>query len=348
MVPRNGSKRRWTGFTLIELLVVIAIIAVLVALLLPAVQQAREAARRSSCKNNFKQVGLALHNYHETFKIFPPGVLWMNNNSYDTNPPPDTNTANNNPQNNLMGQSWLVALLPNVDQANLYNNYNPNVSVDNTLNQQVINKSIPVFNCPSDSYNTTVNLFSGMSFPMARSNIGASSGGAVNGSRLWVTFSVNDRGLFGNQSVSGIRDITDGSSQTVASWEIRAGIVPGDPRGVWAIGRVGSGMLVNCLNPGSGAGTGDCNGINDNTQCGDDVFVTGGTNICGGAGNQGFATGMNAWNGGDGQAGPKSQHIGGVHALMGDGAVRFISQNLNGATMRSIISIGANDLTGEF
>src|SRR4249920_1165294 len=91
-----AEKRNIRGFTLIELLVVIAIIAVLVALLLPAVQQAREAARRASCKSNLKQIGLALHNYHETANTMPPG--WIGGNRW----------------------GWAVMILPQIDQAPLY------------------------------------------------------------------------------------------------------------------------------------------------------------------------------------------------------------------------------------
>src|SRR6056300_529797 len=100
-----SQKRTARGFTLIELLVVIAIIAVLVALLLPAVQQAREAARRSACKNNLKQIGLALHNYHDVYGKFPYG-------------------ANNSPQN--WGSSWMLSLLPYVEEANAFNQVNFN------------------------------------------------------------------------------------------------------------------------------------------------------------------------------------------------------------------------------
>src|SRR5262249_43296103 len=119
-----GVARR-RAFTLIELLVVIAIIAVLIALLLPAVQQAREAARRSACKNNFKQVGLAMHNYHDVQKIFPPGMWW-----YGTNGPyPNGNNSTTDwtgtppgaPGPGFMGPSWLLALLPYLDQNPLYN-----------------------------------------------------------------------------------------------------------------------------------------------------------------------------------------------------------------------------------
>src|ERR1700709_2477916 len=93
------TRNRRTGFTLIELLVVIAIIAVLIALLLPAVQQAREAARRSQCKNNLKQLGLAMHNYHDTYKVFP------------------TASGGN-------GFSPHARILPYVDQAPLYGTLN--------------------------------------------------------------------------------------------------------------------------------------------------------------------------------------------------------------------------------
>src|SRR6188472_2033110 len=104
------------GFTLIELLVVIAVIAVLIALLLPAVQQAREAARRTQCKNNLKQLGLALHNFHDTYSRFPPGCM------------PDLSGAQTDPGANATvqaswGSSWKVHILPYVDQAPMYTNW---------------------------------------------------------------------------------------------------------------------------------------------------------------------------------------------------------------------------------
>src|SRR5580704_13836676 len=113
--PSSRAKR---GFTLIELLVVIAIIAVLIALLLPAVQQAREAARRTQCKNNLKQIGLALFNYHDACKTFPPGYVDQNGN------------PNLTPDNDLgPGWGWASFLLPYVDQGNTYNQINFNQGV---------------------------------------------------------------------------------------------------------------------------------------------------------------------------------------------------------------------------
>ena len=116
------NRRSPSGFTLIELLVVIAIIAILIALLLPAVQQAREAARRTQCRNNLKQIGLAFHNYHDSYNAFPPGYFLA---------PPDPNT-----------KSGYVHLLPYLDQAPLY--------------EHLVRRDYPdefnlaVFNCPSD------------------------------------------------------------------------------------------------------------------------------------------------------------------------------------------------------
>jgi len=131
MVPSRSSRRR-TAFTLIELLVVIAIIAILVALLLPAVQQAREAARRSSCKNNLKQIGLALHNYHDTYSVLPMG----------------------NSSRNGWGISWMPALLPYVEQSALYDKFDFGL-VNSGYSTQCNNLGadartlIPVFLCPS-------------------------------------------------------------------------------------------------------------------------------------------------------------------------------------------------------
>src|SRR5512135_2886366 len=105
------------GFTLIELLVVIAIIAVLVALLLPAVQQAREAARRSQCKNNLKQIGLALHNYHDIANRFPAAIIGSGRANAQTAPPRGVGPT-------VVNTTGWVAMLPQLDQAPLYNNYN--------------------------------------------------------------------------------------------------------------------------------------------------------------------------------------------------------------------------------
>ena len=104
LLPRKSLTR---GFTLIELLVVIAIIAILIALLLPAVQQAREAARRTQCKNNLKQLGLALHNYHDILDMFPPGAM---TNSNGTVGPGDA----------FAGSCWAISIFPQIEQANLY------------------------------------------------------------------------------------------------------------------------------------------------------------------------------------------------------------------------------------
>tara|TARA_R110002095_G_scaffold80197_1_gene68874 strand:+ start:1360 stop:2229 length:870 start_codon:yes stop_codon:yes gene_type:complete len=138
------------GFTLIELLVVIAIIAILIALLLPAVQQAREAARRSQCKNNLKQVGLALHNYHDTHKIFPYGYTTKD---YGVAVAPATDANNSD-----LRLGWSMFLLPYVDQTNLYNFLGSNGAFDAPrwylqpalLSDPGAKSIVPVFICPSD------------------------------------------------------------------------------------------------------------------------------------------------------------------------------------------------------
>jgi prepilin-type N-terminal cleavage/methylation domain-containing protein len=137
---------RRKGFTLIELLVVIAIIAVLIALLLPAVQQAREAARRTQCRNNMKQLGLALHNYLSSNNgFFPIGAMASEAYAGGAVVPPINNA-----------QGWGIALLPNIDQGNIYNNWNSNIPYYAGTNPAVGSSVIPAFLCPSSPGNNTI------------------------------------------------------------------------------------------------------------------------------------------------------------------------------------------------
>lgn len=328
--------KRWRnrGFTLIELLVVIAIIAVLIALLLPAVQQAREAARRTQCKNNLKQLGLALHNYHDTTLRLPASMIWLNL--------PGGPGGNSSGLQGNMGHSWIVAILPYFDNAPLYNLVNFNVPMTNAANLNIVATHLPAMCCPSDSFATSGNKCTTFgNGGWGRGNY-AANGYAPGWDRNQNNIAVSDRGPMTYQGWNSIASITDGTSNTVASWEVRAGLSAGDPRGVWANGRAGGGTIMNCLNVGwngPGSTTGDCYGINEGRHDnGDDVW---------GCAND-SAQGMGCWGTGDGQAGPKSLHVGGVHALMCDGTVRFISNNLDGRVHRAISTMCNNETVGDF
>jgi len=141
------------GFTLIELLVVIAIIAVLISLLLPAVQSALEAARRAQCTNNLKQLGLAVHNYESTYKVFPASCTFLGA-AYGTNPPIPSQGDDPSIPTEATGwgwnASWTVAILPNVEQQPLYNAYNFNRAANSATNNTVNFTQLSSFLCPSE------------------------------------------------------------------------------------------------------------------------------------------------------------------------------------------------------
>ena len=203
-----ASSRR--GFTLVELLVVIAIIGILIALLLPAVQAAREAARRISCTNNLKQIGIAMHNYHDTYKTLPPGAIVK----YDTSNPTSMADAD-------VYVNAYASILPFIEQESLQNLYNFNVPFENQTSQ-VVSTTIAAYFCPSatggnpveepalalDPGLTCGTTFGALTYLL---NKGAHNGWCNNPSALPRTV----RGVFDLGLNTSFRDVTDGLSNTL-------------------------------------------------------------------------------------------------------------------------------------
>jgi prepilin-type N-terminal cleavage/methylation domain-containing protein/prepilin-type processing-associated H-X9-DG protein len=153
-MPQRSSR---TGFTLIELLVVIAIISVLIGLLLPAVQKVREAAARSVCTNNLKQIGAALHTYHDAHKLFPPGYI---DDNTDPNSTPDNDQG--------PGWGWAAFLLPYLEQDNVYKRIDFDHGVTSGNNKDVAQIPLAIFQCPSDIYQQNFDVYdSTFSTPIA-------------------------------------------------------------------------------------------------------------------------------------------------------------------------------------
>ena len=292
---RTFLRRCREGFTLIELLVVIAIIAILVALLLPAVQQAREAARRSQCKSNLKQLGIALHNYHEVHNTFPPlkvhdeAFLNGSNNDWGTN-----------------AGSWPTLLFPFADQTAAYEEINFDLRWDaaGTANKAVIDRKYNFMICPS---NPLADKRTGNGFDSHIIHYfgvyGSADPPGGRARQQWAignTGNYNRRGMMYHNSSISDAEITDGTSNTLALMEVRGYqpasptdiVSPVDGRGMrWEIG------TGTCLQP--------INGIHN--------FGCGG---CGGC----------RWEN------ASSFHTGGAHGLLADGAVKFISDNVDSNT----------------
>lgn len=310
-MSRRSSCRACSGFTLIELLVVIAIIAILIALLLPAVQQAREAARRTQCRNNLKQIGLALHNYEQSHKLFPPHFVYSGGSNF-------TGMIINN-QNQQA--NWLTMLLSQLDQAPLAQQWNRNLPASQNPGRSAVISSLM---CPTDAYSTSSNLCSFAGGGWARGNYGLNvvpCKTSLPGADIIDNPGDARRstGGMGGQSFSvGLRQVTDGTSNTVFVDELRAGVVAADPRGCWAMPGVA----------GSGTAYFDQDGNTPNTCAPDSDDIENCNSFeslispkecmrC-------FQQGVGTTN----QAAARSMHHGGVHVLMVDGSVHFISDNI--------------------
>ncbi|WP_298868896.1 DUF1559 domain-containing protein [uncultured Gimesia sp.] len=318
------------GFTLIELLVVIAIIAILIALLLPAVQQAREAARRSTCKNNMKQMGLALHNYHDVFNKFPLGELA----AYAGN--------------------WKVGILPYLDQTNVYNQliFGPDRfrSTSGLFNTVLTGFKVPGLNCPSSPLDDN----------------GQSTGGFDNGGNAqlhdytavmgsypdpggltsecldtgsWGSFVCANGLMLVNETVA-MRDNTDGTSNTILVGEQSGNVAGLDKRANYWGGWCGTSRGPSPINAYATGTTMVSAGTTTlryppNTDHGLAAAVT-----CVGSSGCGTPYRHNT---------PLSSfHSGGVHALMADGAVRFISSSIDINTYLQLGARADGQVIGEF
>lgn len=309
------KRGRIRGFTLIELLVVIAIIAILIALLLPAVQQAREAARRSACKNNLKQWGVALHNYHETFSIFPPSDI--NPGAYQS--------QTFVPSGMIRNTTGYLLLLPYVEQAPLYKRINFSLptgmadwqGVGGGGYQSILdNVKIPIQQCPSDTPYDDPHSYSPQNMYTAR-NFTRVSYGFVHEYYeygYWQRRSYGQnrdryRSMFGHNGAARIRDVQDGTSNTWCMVEtpLRKTSVAYGPflqaytHTHWIVPRVGLNRWRN--------------------QSLKLVY---------------------AWGAG-------SAHVGGLHVLLGDGSTRFVSENMQVSPL-VLYLCGINDrrVTGEY
>lgn len=333
---------RRSGFTLIELLVVIAIIAVLVALLLPAVQQAREAARRSQCKNNLKQIGLAIHNYHEAVSCFPISIGW-------------------NPAGERQGAfSDKVFMLPYVDRQSQYSMINFNdFPWDSTgwfgnANIKALSQRVPVFNCPSQTYTVS----SGAANFHYTINVGTT--GKLNGAITGVDGKHNGAASYvgGGGTSDGtvnFRDFIDGTSNTVAYAEFivdGAGTPPKYQVKTWAGDawtQTPAQLRQSCL------ALGETTANNSGRQ-----------NMRGGSFSWSFQGVGSAYThvmapndischngGGSDWLGcslmtAQSMHSGGVQVAMADGSVRFINQSIDLNTWWAIGTRASGETPGEF
>ncbi|MFV1968789.1 MAG: DUF1559 domain-containing protein [Pirellulaceae bacterium] len=347
MMGKPLSGRR--GFTLVELLVVIAIIGILVSLLLPAVQAAREAARRMSCSNNMKQLALSLHNYHDTHKAFPYSVSSSGSITAGNAVAPPGGVLNH--------RGWLL-VLPFIEQQNLQDQANLLLAtgaydrggrgirgglapgVAGNANDLVVSQAIPAFLCPSDpnpknfrsandsnysiSPGTTTQLgaFTNYDFSVRRT---------ASWARNWLDEPMQDRRMFGNDATSSFADITDGTSNVVALCETLRATWNGVSQ-TWGYAKwVGHGVDLDYGAARNNSIVGS--GINFNLCCGWDGTPYARTPV--------LKSRLGDWS----TAG--SMHPGGAMFALGDGSVRFISETSDRFVLRRLAYISDGQPLGE-
>jgi prepilin-type N-terminal cleavage/methylation domain-containing protein/prepilin-type processing-associated H-X9-DG protein len=349
-----NRQRRAVGFTLVELLVVIAIIGILVALLLPAIQAAREAARRTQCQTNLHNLAIGALNYHDVYKTFPVAI--SNPDLPDANGQPTGNLAYGggadmtNPNARLY-PNWAIQILPFIEEQPLYDaftfpdeeapgggGYGNNLA--SASNRPYIATELAYMLCPSDigrgnplnihPSNTPVPPF------WARGNYGLNVGlgfiwehlTAEGDDRPW--YRQCGRGVAGINKGAKITQIEDGTTKTIMLGELRVGLSPRDRRGVWAMPMVGSNLLAEHASNFAGPPN-DCEPGGDDITDKSLIFQ----DVDGADCDYPFDCAPNlraecmtiGWNNSVSVT-VRSRHPGGVHVAMCDGSVRFVTDNI--------------------
>ncbi|QDV13834.1 Type II secretion system protein G precursor [Rosistilla oblonga] len=322
------------GFTLVELLVVIAIIGILVGLLLPAVQSAREAARRMQCSNNLKQIGLALHNYHDTFKSFPSAAIYTGTAPKQSPPLDGSNRCNGRDAN--WGATWMVMILPFIEQQAAYNQMDFTQRARSAVNSAITGQPMDAYICPSHV---------GVASRLTQDYDGFAKGNyAANGGTHYTQdiANFNSSTYKGPFSLAGqygakFRDMTDGTSHVIAAGDIVA--TPGntgDDRGAWGwpsgvlFGLRAQAFANGLLTPNDSRQT-DCTAYasNDNTNVN---FNQRNNPDC--TTTQGMAL--------------RSYHPGGVQTVFCDGSVTFIGETIDEAIYENLLRIQDGQPIGQY
>ena len=295
--------RKPSGFTLVELLVVIAIIGILIALLLPAVQAAREAARRSQCANSFKQVGVALHNYHSTHRTFPPGMIFWHTDQKNT---PLCGPVGTTPSGIYAGWSWGAFLLPFLEKNALYDSidFSAGTSIYHPGNFRAAAEQVNAFLCPSDPQKELVTLcsYSPPDWPhpwnedvYVTNMAGVADRDDWTCDGLWPFQFYQVDGVMGEREGCRVRDISDGTSNTLVIAEVTSGGPDSHEGFVW--------VTLNVID------------TKDGINC---PFTNPG----------GHWQPVQAAGGGLREAGASSFHPGGCHFTFADGSVHFVNEEI--------------------
>ncbi len=308
----NAVARERRAFTLIELLVVIAIIAGLIALLIPAVQSAREAARRAQCLNNMKQIGLALHNYHGSLGAFPSGYV----SSTQANLPAGGDTGT--------GWGWGAMILSSLEQSPISSALNFSLFTTDPGSQTIRQTRLSVFLCPSNTGGSSFLTINNGSGNTLVNDLASGQYVAVAGQWEPEEYAFLDNGIFYRNSKISLRDITDGSSTTLMAGERSQNVANAS----W-VGMIPTGK--SCNNPAWSVH--DCE-----ATC---VLVLGHT---GPSPEEPWVDVPN--NAKSGVDDFHSLHPGGCNFLFGDGSIRFVKATINAQVFSQLATRAGGEVVG--